>query len=47
MGNIIVILLTRSRMLRMIVMTGTILSILYLCQKIVNKEKEQLLIYLI
>ncbi len=42
LGNVIVILLTRSRILRTIIMTVTILGILYLCMKIVNKEKPQL-----
>ena len=41
-GNIIVILLTRSRILRTIVMTSTIFGILYLSFKIVNKEKPEL-----
>lgn len=41
-GNIIVMMLTRSRLLRMIVMTLVILGTIYLCYKIVNKEKKEL-----
>ncbi|MFA5603423.1 MAG: hypothetical protein WDA12_01025 [Bacilli bacterium] len=41
-GNIIVMMLTRSRLLRMIVMTLVILGTIYLCSKIVNKEKKEL-----
>ncbi|MDD4718580.1 MAG: DUF6056 family protein [Bacilli bacterium] len=41
-GNLIVMFLTRSRLLRMIIMTLTILGIIYLCSKIVNKEKKVL-----
>lgn len=41
-GNIIVTILTRSRLLRSIIMTLTILSIIYLIKNIVNKKKENL-----
>ncbi len=41
-GNLIVLLLTRSRILRSIIMTSTILGILTLSLKIVNKENKTL-----
>ncbi|MDD4547956.1 MAG: hypothetical protein PHI05_04370, partial [Bacilli bacterium] len=41
-GNIIVMILTRSRLLRMITMTVVILGTIHLCSKIVNKEKKEL-----